>query len=658
MHAPELLKELFVLLAIAAAGAALFERFRLPSIAGFLVMGAIAGPGGLGVAADAEGIQAIAEFGVVFLLFEIGLELPLDRVRRLLRLGLAAGALQVGGCLLGVTAVSMALGLEARTALVLGALVAMSSTALVVRMLGERGEINSPHGQITIATLLFQDLCIVPFLLAVPILATPGPIEAGPVAWATFRAVVAVGAFFLVARFVLPEVLAWAARLRSREVFTLVAVLVVVGAAFAAESIGLTAAIGAFLAGLVLSSSPWGPQLLAEVLPLRGLLLGIFFTAVGMLLDLGIAFEQAATVLLILAAAVPLKALLVAGAVSSVVRTGARVGLLSGLALAQTGEFSFVLVQATAGTGLLSDELAQSFIAASVISLIISPFVVRAGAPLVDRWTRKSKKQGQDDPDEGESGHAVLVGYGLAGRNLARTLEAVGVPFAAVEANPVAAQEARKAGANVIWGDATRGGLLEQLGVERARLVAVAISDPVATRQVVERVRSIAPEARILARTRYVLEIDALEAAGATRVVAEELEGAIDLVAQALHELAIPEGSIARFCAELRDEGYSVLRQPAAVALDPWLTELLDQLSTEWLELPENFEPNQSLADLNLRARTGVNVLAIERSGATTPSPPADWRFIGGDRLLALGNGSALERAAELLGIDRQGTDS
>lgn len=655
MHASNLLQELVVLLAIAAAGAALFERLRLPSIAGFLVMGAIAGPAGLGLVTDPEDVQSIAEFGVVFLLFEIGLELPIERVRRLLRTGLVAGALQVGGTLVIVTGTGMALGLPAPTALVVGALVAMSSTALVMRLLGERGEIDAPHGQLAVATLLFQDLCIVPFLLAIPILSSEGPIEAGPVLLAVGSAAVAVGLFYAAARFALPRLLEVAAGLRSREVFSLVAVLVVVGAALAAEGLGLTAAVGAFLAGLVLSSSPLGPQLVSEVLPLRGLLLGVFFTAVGMLLDVGVALQNADTVLLILLAAVPLKAAIVALAVSTtLVRTGARIGVLTGLALAQTGEFSFVLSQAAFDAGLIDLDLAQSFVAASVVSLIATPFVLKAGVPLAQRLAGPDPTAHAEEGAAGLSDHAVLVGFGIGGRNLARVLDAIGVPWAAVEANPIAAREARRSGANVIWGDATRAGLLEHLHVERARLVAVAISDPVATRQVVSRVRQIAPGTRVLARTRYVLEIDALQSAGASRVVAEELEGAIDLVAQALHELDVPEGSIARFCAELRDEGYSLLREPSAVALDPWLTELLQQVSTEWLELGGGFDPPRSLLELDLRARTGANVLAVDRGGAVTPSPEPGFVLRPGDRLLAFGSGEALASAAAALGAERE----
>ncbi len=657
VHEPALLRELVVLLAFAAAGAAVFERIGLPSIAGFLVMGAVGGPGGLALAADPDDVRAIAELGVVFLLFEIGLELPVDRVRILLRTGLAAGALQVGGTLAAVSGLAVAAGLPGRTALVLGALVAMSSTALVIRMLADRGEIDAPHGQLSVSILLVQDLCIVPFLLAIPILAADGPIRAWPVAGAMARAGVAVAAFFLAARFVLPRLLAGAAAIRSREVFTLVAILAVIGAATAAEGLGLTLAVGAFLAGLVLSSSPWGPQLISEVLPVRGLLLGVFFTAIGMLLDFREAWEHADTVLLLLAAAIGLKAVITAFSVGAVLRTGARIGVLAGVALAQTGEFSFVLAQVASDAELLGPELTQAFVAASVISLIATPFLIRGGEGIATRLTGAAAAPAESGAGTEElRGHAIVVGYGLAGRNLARVMKAVGVPVAGVEANPVAAVEARRAGANVIWGDATRVGLLEQLHVERARLLVVAVNDPVAGRQVVSRARQLAPELVVLARTRYVLEVDELESAGASRVVAEELEGAIDLVAQTLHELEVPEGSVARFCAELRAEGYALLREPAALALDPWLTELLEQVSTEWIELPEDFAPERSLVELDLRARTGINVLAVDRGGTTTPNPEADYRLRPGDRLLAFGSGEALARACASLGALRDGS--
>jgi CPA2 family monovalent cation:H+ antiporter-2 len=349
-----------VLLALAAAGAALFERLRLPSIAGFLVAGAVVGPGGLGLVADPSAVRTVAEAGVVFLLFEIGLELPIERLRRLLRRGLAAGALQVGVTLAATAGVAVALGVEGRSALALGALVAMSSTALVVRLLSERGELDAPHGQLAVAILLFQDLCIVPFLLAVPLLASEGPVGVAPILGALARAALVGAAFYALTRFALPRALAAAAGLRSREVFSLVAVLVVVGAAASAEGLGLGLAVGAFLAGLAASASPWGHQLFAEVLPLRGVLLGVFFTAVGMLLDVRMAWQHAGLVAALFAAATLLKAAVVAGTLGIVLRFGRRASVLAALALAQTRVPSCSPLRAATAAGLLDGELSQA----------------------------------------------------------------------------------------------------------------------------------------------------------------------------------------------------------------------------------------------------------------------------------------------------------
>jgi len=643
------LGELVVLLALAAAGVALFERLRLPPIAGFLAAGALVGPGGLGLVDDSGAVRRVAEAGVVFLLFEIGLELPVERLRRLLRSGLAAGALQVAGTLAATAGVAAALGVPGRTALVLGALIAMSSTALVIRLLSERGELDAPHGQLSVAILLFQDLCIVPFLLAVPLLASPGALGAGALLGALARALLVGAAFYAVARFALPRVLSAAAGLRSRDVFSLVAVLVVVGAAVGAEKLGLGLAVGAFLAGLAAAASPWGHQLFAEVLPLRGVLLGVFFTAVGMLLDLRLAASEPGSVLLLFGATTLLKALLVAAALGLVLRLGRRIAWLTALALAQTGEFSFVLGGAATAAGILDRELGQAFVAASVLSLVATPFVLRAGPALIDARRQPAAATPRESP-AGMRDHVLVIGYGLAGRNLARVLQAIGIPWWAVDANPSSVAEARaRAEERVVFGDATRPALLERLGVRSARLVVVAITDPLATRRIVALVRRLNPDAHVLARTRYVQDIDALQALGASTVVAEELEAAIDLVSWVLREFGLPSGAVERFVEELRDEGYALLQAPPGLALDPWLAELLEQVTTEWVEVPGGFIRERSIGELALRTRTGASVLAVERGGFTTPNPGPEFVLRAGDRLLVFGGSEAMARARALL---------
>ena len=652
MDAAHFLTELVLLIAFAAAGVAVFERLRLPSIAGFLVVGALVGPGGAGLVSDPEDVRTLAEFGVVFLLFEIGLELPFERLWRIWRLSLLAGGLQVGLTVLLVGASALLLGLAPRTALVLGLLLAMSSTALVMGLLSERGEIDSPHGQLTVGILLLQDLCIVLFLLLIPLLAGAAPTSALPFVTALLRAAAALAVFFVVARFLLPRLLERVAGLRSRELFSMVAVLVVVGAALSAERIGLTLAVGAFLAGLAVNATPYSHQLFAELIPLRGLLLGIFFTAVGMLFDPESALEQARGVFLFASAAILLKAGIVIAVVAFLLRQGLRLGILSGFYLAQTGEFSFVLAAVAGSAGLLDAGLQQVFIAGSVISLVATPFLVRAAPAVAARLTRSAPFQQRGVEQVRLSDHAVLVGFGLAGRNVARVLHSLGIPYVAIEANARAVREARSRGEEVVYGDATRSVLLQRVGIARAKLIAVAITDPTATRQVVTLARSLNPNATILARTRYVLDVDPLQLAGANLVVAEELEGTIDLVSETLRIFGITEGAIERFTAELRDEGYEMLRAPAALVLDPWLTELLERVSTEWLEVPEGFEGEASLANLEIRTRTGASILAVERGGATSANPPPSFAIRAGDRLLVFGGSETVARVRDLRGIE------
>jgi len=640
-----------VLLAVATAGVAIFERLRLPAIAGFLVMGALVGPGGLGLISQPDRVRALAELGVVFLLFEIGLELPLERLRKLWRLALFGGGLQVVATLACVATIGTAMGLDLPAALVMGGLVAMSSTALVMRILSQRGEIDAPQGQLAVGILLFQDLCVVPFLLGVSILSAGGTGDAVEVAVDLARSLAGLVAFFLVARFAFPYLLDRAARLRSREIFTMVALLAVVGSAVFAEQIGLTLAVGAFAGGLVLSASPYAHQLFAEVVPLRGLLLGVFFTAVGMLFDPAVALENLVGVAAYFVCVVVLKASFIAAIVALALRQGVRLGVLTGLALAQTGEFSFVLAAAASDAELLDAGLRQVFVAGSIATLVATPFLVGVAprvAQFLDRRAERAPRRAADDAVEGFRNHVILVGFGLAGQNLARVLKARGIPYVAIDSNAGSVADARSRGEPILYGDAMRHSILQRIGIADARLIAVAISDPIGTREVVTLARSLAPEIPIYARTRYVLEVDELERAGATMVVAEEFESTLALTGSTLRHFGVSEESIARFTTELRDEGYEFMRAPETI-LDPWLTDLLDEVATHWVDVPSSFEGSRSLSDLDVRAHTGANVVAVERAGAMTPSPDPSFEVQHGDRLLTLGSPEAIERLRTLL---------
>jgi len=655
-----LLFELILLLALTAAGLALFERMRLPAIAGFLVVGAIAGPGGLGLVPDPERVRILAEIGVIFLLFEIGLELPLSRLRDLGRMGLIAGGAQVV-LTVGIVAVgAIGMGLPPATALILGGLISMSSTALVIRLLSDEAQIDAPHGRLAVSILVFQDLAIVPFLLAIPFLAGEGENSAAGLVVSLVRMGAALALVIFIVRFAVPRVLNIVAQTRSPDLFSLLALLIVLGSAFLAEELGLTLAVGAFLAGVAAASSPYAQQLFSEVVPLRGVVLGVFFTAIGMLFVPESLIEHAPLVLLYLAITLFLKASIVAAAGHLLLGYSIRAALLAGLALSQTGEFTFVLAEAAAQAGLLGEPYYQVVLSGSILSLLASPFVVRAGpriAEAVSTWSDRAGKPEETVPAADEAlrrARVVIIGYGPAGQTLTRLLRSIDIPYIVIDNNPRAVERAQAHEPNIHFGDATRPILLSWLGVQQARLVVVAISDALATRRIVTRIHLSAPNTPVLARTRYMREVDPLENAGATSVVAEEFEASIELVARTLELFEIAPGPISRFTQALRDEGYGAIRGSVRLPLDPWLTELLEESDTDWVDCPASFVGERSLQDLGVRARTGCTVLAVEREGQVNTNPNPSEPLRPGDRLLVLGEGEALTELKALLNAGPQ----
>ena len=645
---PGLLFELLLLLVISAVGLAVFESLRLPAIVGFLVVGALAGPGGLQLVDEPDRVRSLAELGVVFLLFEIGLELPLERLRTLWRTALIAGGAQVALTVGAVAAGASVLGVATPAALVLGGVVAMSSTALAMRLLVDQGSVDAPHGRLAVSILVLQDLAIVLFLLAIPLLSEAGG-TLQEIGAAVAKMGVALGAMLLVTRGVVPRVLDRAARMRSYDLFSLLALIVVLGSAFLAEELGLTLAVGAFLAGVAATASPYSHQLFSEVVPLRGVLIGLFFTAVGMLFEPAVLLENPGGVLTYLAAAIVLKGAIIVGVGVGLAREGRRSSLLAAAALAQTGEFSFVLAESARASGLLDPALHQVVIAGSILSLLATPFLLRAAPALIDRLSGLAGQSSESDDDDAQADRVIIIGFGHAGQTVARTLRSLDIPYEIAEANARGVETARERGEPIVFADATRPQTLQRLGVAQARVVVVAISDPLATRRIVSRIEAMAPQTRVIARTRYVREVDLLEEAGAASVIAEEYEGAVELVARTLGAFPIPSTAVRNFTDALREEGYGAIRTNAALPIDPWLVELLDQVETDWIEVPNAFPGGLSLGDLDVRARTGASILAIEHRGAAVPNPGPGQLVGPSDRLLVLGDSGALKRLDRLL---------
>ncbi len=552
------------------------------------------------------------------------------------------------------------IGWDTAPAVILGGLVAMSSTALVMRQLADQGQVDTPHGQLAVSILILQDLSIVPLLLVIPLLAPGGSSSAGTLTLSILWLVVALGVVFTVVRFVVPRVLDRAARARSSDLFSLLAVLVVLGSAFFAEMLGLPLAVGAFLAGVAASTSPYANQLFSEVVPVRGVLLGVFFTSVGMLFDPGVLVDHPAFVAAYLVAALLVKGVIVTLANTGLLRQSLRIGAMAGLALAQTGEFTFVLAEAARRAGLIEEWLHQGVIAGSIVSLMATPFLIRI-APKVGDWVsggwvlddRKAAAlldgSAADAPDDRDGGRVLVIGFGLGGQTMARLFHSLGIEYVVVETNALGAERARDRGEPVVFGDATRPQVLLRLDVSHARLVIIAISDPLATHRIVSRIRTISKDVPVLARTRYILEVDPLETAGATAVVAEEFEGSIELVSRALQLFRIPDTSIQKFTEALREGGYGAIRSDLGTGIDPWLMEILQEVDAQWVEVPASFAGATSLAELDIRAATGASILAVNRDGTSTANPPPSFELSRGDRLLVLGDASILATLEDLL---------
>jgi CPA2 family monovalent cation:H+ antiporter-2 len=655
-HIP-LLEDLLLLLVAAVPIAFIFNRLRLPAIVGFMVTGVLIGPYGLGLIRDAHAIEALAEVGVVLLLFTIGLEFSLRRIMEMRRLVFVGGGLQVTLTVLLVAAVTLFSGRPLPQSIFFGFLFALSSTAIVLKSYVDRAEVDAPHGRAGVGILLFQDLSIVPMMLLAPVLGGGGG-SAARVALTLGAAFAAVAGVVLAARVLVPRLLYGVVGLRSPEVFILTVVLLVLGTSWLTSLAGLSLALGAFIAGMVLSESEYSHQIVADILPFRDVFNSIFFISIGMLLSLGVLWADLPAVMGWVVALIIGKAALVLVVLRGL-GSPLRVAATAGLGLAQVGEFSFILARVGVGNDLLGEADYQRFLAASIISMMATPFLIKL-APRVGYWLHAQLSPGTllepsvvgftaTEPDL--RGHVVIVGYGLNGRNLARVLRRVGVQYLVLELNAGAVREAASWGERIIYGDATRREVLHHARVEQARVIVLALSDPSATRRTLWLVRGMNPDAHVIVRTRYMSELEELRELGADAVIPEEFETSVEIFSRVLREYGVAREDIRRQVEAIRSEGYEMLREPALpTTTTREIAEALAGASTETLLVREGApSANKSISELGLRTRTGVTVIALARGGRTEINPGPEAVIKAGDRLVLLGAPEQIDLAVELL---------
>ena len=659
------MEQLLVLrdLAVIFAGSLLvilaFYRLKLPALPGFIVAGILLGPNALGLVSDPHRVESLAEVGVILLLFTIGIEFSLSRLREMGRQVLAAGSAQMGFTVLATLAVGMAFLSSWRVALFLGFLIALSSTAIVLKVLTDKGEIDAPHGRLATGVLIFQDLCVVPIMLVLPFLA--GKAEGGPLGLvlALGKAALVVVGVVVAARTVVPRALSAILKTRSRELFLIAVILIGTLTALGTAAAGASLALGAFLAGLVISESDYAHQALAELMPFRDLFISLFFVAVGMLVQLDVIRAHLGITLIAVAVIMGGKALSAAVG-PAVMGYSGRVALLAGVAVSQIGEFSFVLAKEGRLSGLLADALYQQFLGVAVITMLVTPFLLQGGPALLDLLEKVTpldrllpgfRPRGFAPVEDPVSDHVIIAGYGLNGRNLAAALRSINAPYLIVELNAQTVRNARAEGEPAFYGDATRDEILHALGIDRARLLVIAISDPSATRRMVRVARDLNPKLHIIARTRYIVEIPELTRLGANVVIPEEFETSIEIFSRVLTHYNVARDEIARLVGEIRSSHYQALRPGARPRLTiTGALGAMPQMHVERIVLATGAPAvGQTIAETGLRSRTGALVLAVRRGQSDLATPEATFRLAAGDVLVVVGQPQQLKSALTLL---------
>ncbi|MEE2777792.1 MAG: cation:proton antiporter [Acidobacteriota bacterium] len=656
------LREAVLLLASAVVVVVVSVRLRVPPIVALLVTGVLIGPHGFGLVSVVEEVELFAEVGVALLLFTIGLEVSIERLRRLRRAFLVGGSVQVSLTTAGVTGVAMAMGLPWPRALFMGWLAALSSTALVLKLLRDRRETETPQGRLALAILLFQDFMIVPMIALTPALAGTLGVSASALAVRLGGAAVGLAVVLVLARRVLPRLLEVVVRSRVREVLPLGALALSLGMGWLTHSFGFSLALGSFLAGILLSGSNYTHQVIADVAPFRNLFSGIFFISIGMLLDIGWVASMPGPVIAVAAGVVALK-IAAAGVAVAVLGYPARTTLLTAMAVAQVGEFSFVLMEVGHANGLLVDDRFQLVLAAAVVTLLATPAVfgasgaaARALAKLVPYCASAEDARAAAH----KSDHVIVVGYGVGGRLLTRVLRESGIPYVVVELSNELVRLGRSTDEPMLYGDATREEILEAAGIERANVVAFVIADLEAVKLGVGIARRLVPAAQIIVRTRLVSEIEGLLEEGADQVVAEEFETAIEVFTRVLERYHVPRNVVRAQTRVLRGEGYQMLRSPILRgSVSQAVVDALAAGTTDVYMLgSDSTVAGRNLRELELRARAGATVIAVVRDGSSQLNPEPGLSLEAGDCLVLVGSHQEIDRAFDHLAALETGEGS
>lgn len=642
----EFLKSLVIVFGTSAVVVFLLHKLRIPSLVGFIIAGVIIGPYGIGLIKDTHSIEMLAEIGVILLLFTIGIEFSMAKLVRIKKAVIGGGGIQVLLTIaISALAVYSATG-NLNRSIFFGFLIALSSTAIVLKILAENGETDSTHGRIMVGILIFQDLCIVPLMLLVPVLSGDA-INIVDVILKMGKAAIIIVVVLLSARWIVPSLLHQVVHTKSRELFIITVILLCLGIALLTSRFGLSLALGAFLAGLIVSESEYAHQATSDILPFKDSFIGLFFVSIGMLVSIEYVFDNILKIAAVVAIIVGLK--IITGIVSAIsIGSPLRPSIHTGLGLAQIGEFSFVLAISGKAAGLITDEIYQIFLSSSVITMITTPFLLKvapsvsdliASQPLLKNLDKGRKaSEGEGFPRKRHD-HVIIIGFGLNGRNLAKVLREADIPYVVLEMNSDTVREMRKKGEPIYYGDGTSKEILHKMGIEKARLLVIAISDPVSTRRIVSIARHENPNIYIIVRTRYLVEVDDLKSLGADEVIPEEFETSIEIFSSVLYRYSFPRNVILDMVEKIRSNSYTSLRNielPRRNLFERY--EWLPEIEIDGYRISEgSLLIEKTIREMQIRRKTGVTVIAVRRGKEVNTNPEPDFKFKQGDFILFTG---------------------
>ncbi len=654
-------KDLLVIFILSIIVLLIGHRLHIPPVVGFLLTGVLSGPHGLGLVGETHDVEMLAQIGIILLLFGIGMEFSIKKLFQIKRLFLLGGTLQVGLTVLLGWLIGYLLGRPWQESIFLGCLLSMSSTAIVLGFLEQKGETSSPHGRVSISILIFQDMIAIPIILLIPLLQVGQTDEFTSInpsiLWSLVKGIIILIGVFFCAERIVPRLLLLVARTRNKELFLLSVFSLCFGVAWLTSSLGLSLTIGAFLAGLIVSESEYSNEAIGNIFLFQALFISFFFISVGMLLDMEFVFQKPFTILA-LALGILLLKMLTGGLSTLILGMPIRTAVLVGIVLSQIGEFSFVLAEAGIPFGLVSDEHYQLFLAVSLLTMALNPIFMNFSIQIANLFAMLPLPQRLKTgflfflQESNLENHTIIIGFGVSGKNLALSSKAANIPYVILEMNPDIIKESKRKGEPIHFGDAAHPFILEQVNIKKAKAIAVLINDPIGARRIVKIAREANPSVYIIVRTRYVQDIPLMVKLGADEIIPDEFGTSVEIFSRVLKQYHVPNDEIERFIGEIRADGYELLRNQNKKPTK--LSEIKMNLShvevSSFRVHSTSSLIGKSLAESQLRLLYGMTVLLIRRGSKVLPNPAPDTPLLVDDIVVVVGEQVPTEKAKDLFG--------